>query len=178
MIANTVDPTVSVENVKALDQIRGESLASRTFAMQLLLDFSRRQRAHAYRDLWDIDALGRVPPARAGHSGGSRRRAATHSQSDLCGAIPPGRGGRGYGYRRGVASVPRPRVFSIWSGGYRPRHIRRRHPIVRRSGTAGLLGTHASGRQSGSDRGSSDTNRDRPSEHNASRPGERRDIRH
>jgi putative ABC transport system permease protein len=35
-----VDPTVSVENVKTLDQIRGDSLASRTFAMQLLAGFS------------------------------------------------------------------------------------------------------------------------------------------
>jgi putative ABC transport system permease protein len=35
-----VDPTVAVENVKTLDEIRSESLASRTFAMQLLVGFS------------------------------------------------------------------------------------------------------------------------------------------
>jgi putative ABC transport system permease protein len=35
-----VDPTVSVENVRALEQIRSQSLASRTFAMQLLVGFS------------------------------------------------------------------------------------------------------------------------------------------
>jgi putative ABC transport system permease protein len=35
-----VDPTVAIENVKTLDQIRGDSLASRTFAMQLLVGFS------------------------------------------------------------------------------------------------------------------------------------------
>ena len=35
-----VDPTVSVENVRTLEQIRSHSLASRTFAMQLLLGFS------------------------------------------------------------------------------------------------------------------------------------------
>jgi putative ABC transport system permease protein len=35
-----VDPTVSIENVKTLEQIRTESLASRTFAMQLLVGFS------------------------------------------------------------------------------------------------------------------------------------------
>jgi len=35
-----VDPTVAVENVKTLEQIRGDSLASRTFAMQLLVGFS------------------------------------------------------------------------------------------------------------------------------------------
>jgi putative ABC transport system permease protein len=35
-----VDPTVSVENVKTLDQIREDSLASRTFAMRLLIGFS------------------------------------------------------------------------------------------------------------------------------------------
>src|SRR5262249_37853054 len=35
-----VDPTVAVENVKTMDEIRGESLASRTFAMQLLIGFA------------------------------------------------------------------------------------------------------------------------------------------
>ncbi len=35
-----VDPTVAVENVKTLDQIRGDSLASRSFAMQLLIGFA------------------------------------------------------------------------------------------------------------------------------------------
>jgi putative ABC transport system permease protein len=35
-----VDPTVAVENVRTLDQIRRTSLASRTFAMQLLVGFS------------------------------------------------------------------------------------------------------------------------------------------
>ncbi len=35
-----VNPTVAVENVKTLEQIRGDSLASRTFAMQLLAGFS------------------------------------------------------------------------------------------------------------------------------------------
>jgi putative ABC transport system permease protein len=36
----SVDPTVAVENVKTMEQIRGDSLASRTFAMQLLAGFS------------------------------------------------------------------------------------------------------------------------------------------
>jgi putative ABC transport system permease protein len=35
-----VDPTAAIENVKTLDQIRDDSLASRTFAMRLLLGFS------------------------------------------------------------------------------------------------------------------------------------------
>lgn len=35
-----IDPTVAVENVKTMDQIRGDSLASRTFATQLLTGFS------------------------------------------------------------------------------------------------------------------------------------------
>jgi putative ABC transport system permease protein len=35
-----VDPTVAVENMKTLDDVRGESLASRTFAMRLLVGFS------------------------------------------------------------------------------------------------------------------------------------------
>lgn len=35
-----VDPTAAIENVKTLDQIRDESLASRTFAMHLLTGFS------------------------------------------------------------------------------------------------------------------------------------------
>ncbi len=37
---HSVDPTVAIENVKTLEQIRGDSLASRTFAMQLLVGFS------------------------------------------------------------------------------------------------------------------------------------------
>jgi putative ABC transport system permease protein len=36
----SVDPTAAVENFKTLDDIRDESLASRTFAMQLLVGFS------------------------------------------------------------------------------------------------------------------------------------------
>jgi putative ABC transport system permease protein len=36
----SVDPTVAIENVKTMEQIRTESLASRTFAMQLLVGFS------------------------------------------------------------------------------------------------------------------------------------------
>ncbi|HKE28755.1 MAG TPA: ABC transporter permease [Bryobacteraceae bacterium] len=36
----SVDPTVAIEYVKTLDQIRGDSLAPRTFAMQLLMGFS------------------------------------------------------------------------------------------------------------------------------------------
>jgi putative ABC transport system permease protein len=35
-----VDPTVAVENVRTLEQIRGDSLASRRFAMQLLVGFA------------------------------------------------------------------------------------------------------------------------------------------
>src|SRR5579864_8769504 len=37
---HAIDPTAAVENVKTLDQIRDDSLASRTFAMQLLIGFS------------------------------------------------------------------------------------------------------------------------------------------
>ena len=36
----SIDPTAAVENVKTLDQIRGDSLSSRSFAMQLLTGFS------------------------------------------------------------------------------------------------------------------------------------------
>jgi putative ABC transport system permease protein len=37
---HAVDPTAAVENVKTLDQIRDDSLASRTFAMNLLVGFA------------------------------------------------------------------------------------------------------------------------------------------
>lgn len=37
---HSVDPTAAVENQKTLEEIRGDSLASRTFAMQLLVGFS------------------------------------------------------------------------------------------------------------------------------------------
>ena len=36
----TVDPTAATENVKTMEQIRDDSLASRTFAMQLLVGFA------------------------------------------------------------------------------------------------------------------------------------------
>jgi len=36
----SVEPTVAIEHVETLDQIRGDSLASRTFAMQLLVGFA------------------------------------------------------------------------------------------------------------------------------------------
>src|SRR5262249_40170727 len=36
----SIDPTVAVENVKTLEQIRGDSLGSRAFAMQLLVGFA------------------------------------------------------------------------------------------------------------------------------------------
>ncbi len=36
----SVDPTVAVENLKTLEQIRDDSLASRNFAMRLLVGFS------------------------------------------------------------------------------------------------------------------------------------------
>src|ERR1035438_258843 len=35
-----VNPTVAVENLRTLEQIRGDSLAPRTFAMQLLAGFA------------------------------------------------------------------------------------------------------------------------------------------
>jgi len=35
-----IDPTVSIENLKTLEEIRGDSLASRNFAMRLLIGFS------------------------------------------------------------------------------------------------------------------------------------------
>ena len=35
-----VDPTVAIENMKTMDEIRSESLATRTFAMQLLVGFA------------------------------------------------------------------------------------------------------------------------------------------
>jgi putative ABC transport system permease protein len=37
---HAIDPTAAVENIKTLEQIRDDSLASRTFAMRLLIGFS------------------------------------------------------------------------------------------------------------------------------------------
>ena len=37
---HAIDPTAAIENVKTVEQIRDDSLASRTFAMQLLIGFS------------------------------------------------------------------------------------------------------------------------------------------
>ncbi len=39
-VVHSIDTTAAIENVKTLEQIRDESLASRTFAMQLLSGFS------------------------------------------------------------------------------------------------------------------------------------------
>ena len=39
-VLRAVDPTVAVENMMTLDQIRGDSLASRSFFMQLLIGFA------------------------------------------------------------------------------------------------------------------------------------------
>jgi putative ABC transport system permease protein len=39
-VLRDIAPTVAVENVKTMDEIRGESLATRTFAMQLLIGFA------------------------------------------------------------------------------------------------------------------------------------------
>jgi putative ABC transport system permease protein len=39
-VLREVEPTAAVENIKTLEQIRGESVASRAFAMQLLVGFS------------------------------------------------------------------------------------------------------------------------------------------
>jgi putative ABC transport system permease protein len=36
----SVDPTVAIENVRTLEQVRDNSVATRTFAMQLLVGFS------------------------------------------------------------------------------------------------------------------------------------------
>jgi putative ABC transport system permease protein len=39
-VLHVIDPTVAVENVRTLEQIRGDSVASRSFAMRLLLGFA------------------------------------------------------------------------------------------------------------------------------------------
>lgn len=39
-VLRSVDPTAATENVKTLEQIRGDSVASRAFAMQLLIGFA------------------------------------------------------------------------------------------------------------------------------------------
>jgi putative ABC transport system permease protein len=53
----SVDPTVAVENVKTLDQIRDESLASRTFAVQLLAGFSLAGSALTLVGIYGVLAL-------------------------------------------------------------------------------------------------------------------------
>ena len=72
-------PTVAIENVKTMDQIRSESLASRTFAMQLLVGFSVVGSALTLVGIYGVLALSVV----------SRRREIAIRAA--VGAVPPGR---------------------------------------------------------------------------------------
>jgi putative ABC transport system permease protein len=54
---HAVDPTAAVENVKTFDQIRDDSLASRTFAMNLLMGFSFTGSALALVGLYGVLSL-------------------------------------------------------------------------------------------------------------------------
>jgi putative ABC transport system permease protein len=56
----TVDPTAAAENVKTMEQIRDDSLASRTFAMQLLVGFAVIGTLLTMLGIMDVVAVGRV----------------------------------------------------------------------------------------------------------------------
>ena len=97
-----VDPTVAVENVRTLEQIRGDSLASRTLrdaaAGRVL---ARGQPAHSRRDIQRLVARRRRTAPRDRHPRGRRRPAAGHSKPGLRRRPATGRRRRRHGRRRG-----------------------------------------------------------------------------
>ena len=110
----SVDPTVAIENVKTLEQIRDDSLASRTFAMQLLVGFALVGSVLTLVGyLWRACALGRLSPARDRDSHGGRRRAARHSEPGFRGGLSADRGRRDLRHCRRPHLVARSKVLSF-----------------------------------------------------------------
>ena len=110
----SVDPTVAVENVKTLEQIRGDSLGVphlRHAATGRVL--ARRQRADPGRYLRRAFALGRLAPARDRHSHRGRRRTARHSKPGFRRRLSPDRGRRDFRHRSGDCLVTRSEVLSL-----------------------------------------------------------------
>ncbi len=81
-----VDPTVAIENVRTLEQVRDDSLASRTFAMQLLVGFSIVASVLTLVGVYGVLSLSvAVAAARDRRPQRGRRAAARHPQAGVRG---------------------------------------------------------------------------------------------
>ena len=149
-----VDPTAAIENPKTLEQIRDDSLASRTFAMQLLVGFSVVGSVLTLVGIYGVLSL----------SVASRRRelairsAVGAEQKDIRNLIF----GEGFrliasGVLAGVAlaivlsRVLRTFLFEVQPSD--PTDVDRCGSVVRGSGAAGMLGAGAPCREGRSARG-------------------------
>ena len=149
----SVDPTAAIENVKTLEQIRDESLASRTFAMHLLTGFSVLGSVLTLVGIYGVISL----------SVASRRRelairSAVGAQqkdirkADLRRRIPVNRRRRARRYSAGGCFVASAEIFPVRSAAQRSRDIHRCGSIIRGSWAPGVLGAGAArgeGRSSG-----------------------------
>ena len=136
----SVDPTAAIENVKTLEQIRDESLASRTFAMHLLTGFSVVGSVLTLVGIYGVLSL----------SVASRRRefairSAVGAQQSHIRKLIFGEGFRliAGGVLVGIVlAIVLSRVLSLFSSKYSPATLRpdRCGSIVRRSGAPSLLG--------------------------------------
>jgi putative ABC transport system permease protein len=109
-----IDPTVAIENVRTLEQIRGDSLASRTFAMQLLVGFALVGSVLTLGGyLWRAVAFGGCAAARDCDSHGGGGPAERHSEPDIRRGVPADCGRRGVGHCRGDGIVAGAEVVSI-----------------------------------------------------------------
>ena len=86
---HAVLPTAAVENMKTLEEVRDDSLATRTFAMQLLAGFSIIGSVLTLVGIYGVLSLvSGVTPPRTRDSRGCRRRGAAYSQAHLRRRIP------------------------------------------------------------------------------------------
>ncbi len=95
----SIDSTVAIRrNVKTMEQIRDDSLASRTFAMRLLTGFSLVGTVLTLvGNLWRALSVGSFAAARDRDSHGGGSGTGKHPQPGVGGWIPVGCGGRGCG---------------------------------------------------------------------------------
>ena len=142
----SVDPTAAIENVKTLEQIRDESLSSRTFAMHLLTGFSAvGSRADAGGNLRRAFIVCGLETQGAGDSKRDGSAADGHSQIGLRRRISIDREWRGRRHCFGYCSVAGAEVVPVRSATRRSRDLDRGRSAVRRSGTFGVLGSSAAG---------------------------------
>ena len=136
-----VDPTVAVENMRTLDDIRGESLASRTFAMRLLVGFAAVASVLTLVGIYGVLSLSvaarrREIAIRAAIGAGRRDISAAGARR----GVAADRRRRRVGHRRRGRVVARAAVVPVRGQPCRSADARRHGSAVRRRGAAGVLG--------------------------------------